>query len=820
MSAVLSILRSERTRRAAEALEVRASEKAGMTLEAAARRWLSGQDIGGISTLCEPASPYEQSLWVHRCIAEIQKTGGGIPVRLLREGEAAGVGGRSRRPEIRRRRKVALRPWPGRKAVGVGRALEGEVVDAGPAADLLAHPNDYQDWPKFFGATIGQLYLAGRVGWYLADQVGLRPGSLHVLAGRRLKPVWLDAGRSAAPVLLGYEYALPQGRPVGLAIEEVKYFHLWSPAEGDPLAGLSPLLPGRFAVATDYAASLFNASLLANGADPGLVLRFPQNLTTEQAASLRESLAARYAGPGNAKRPLVLEGGGEALNLGQTMADLQFDVGKKTTRLELCCLLGVPPVVAGWVEAAGDSSAYTQNALRQFYEQTVLPLLDGFAPALQDIVSRIQPGLVAWFDCEDQPVVRDMRRGGVDTALKLFTLGYTANSINDALDLGMPEVPWGDTGFLSAGLIPAEEAARGTAVAPEGEPPPAPEPEEVAALPAATKAADEAMEKGAERIWNAFARAFESLARRGRPIIRTHLFVQERKLLAALKRSAETEPRSLALAASAPIRNPQSEIRNVNLNRMLVEVFADPKALATFRARIRSYLADGRQLGLRQALSEAGLRGDALEEALRRLMRNPAIDRALASEAVRVSTRLHDRTRRLLKTSLQEGLDAGEDVRRLASRVRAVMGGERAQALQIARNTVGQVLSAARQDGAVDAGMTHKVWIHSRGPGVRRPLHVEAEGRYRLSPCPIHAPFEVGGAELMYPRDFSAGRPDQTVNCQCLAIMKRMAAGAAPTTAAILADYDGRAFLDAGSLSPAPEPPPSVGHGEKDEAES
>jgi hypothetical protein len=130
-------------------------------------------------------------------------------------------------------------------------------------------------------------------------------------------------------------------------------------------------------------------------------------------------------------------------------------------------------VVAGWVDAAGDSSAYTANALRQFYDQTIFPLLDMFAPALAALARRFDGGLDAYFNVEDQPVVQEMRLSRLDSAVKLFGMGFAPNSINHALDLGMEDVPWGDTGYLPSGLLPAADVAEGNVFppVPEGVPP-------------------------------------------------------------------------------------------------------------------------------------------------------------------------------------------------------------------------------------------------------------------------------------------------------------------------------------------------------------
>jgi hypothetical protein len=65
--------------------------------------------------------------------------------------------------------------------------------------------------------------------------------------------------------------------------------------------------------------------------------------------------------------------------------------------------------------------------------------------------------------------------------------------------------------------------------------------------------------------------------------------------------------------------------------------------------------------------------------------------------------------------------------------------------------------------------------VYSRGPGVRRQTHVEAEIRYRANPKPIGELWQIGAAQLRYPRDPN-GPPGEIINCQCMAIGKRFAA--------------------------------------------
>jgi len=55
------------------------------------------------------------------------------------------------------------------------------------------------------------------------------------------------------------------------------------------------------------------------------------------------------------------------------------------------------------------------------------------------------------------PIMQQARRERVDTAVKLFALGYPANAINKSLDLGLPHLPWGDKGYLPARLQRIQE---------------------------------------------------------------------------------------------------------------------------------------------------------------------------------------------------------------------------------------------------------------------------------------------------------------------------------------------------------------------------
>jgi len=457
-----------------------AVEQKDVPLSEVARRFLSGSDVGETGALNVPLNPHKRVLWANRCINTVADTTAGIPLRLVRAESGTGLkltkGFRAdfrpvRRGYLTANPRSTLRLVKGARGVVVGRAAEGEYVESGEAWQLLGRPNNYSDGMEHnIRSTVAHRLAGGSVAWVLGRMAGRKPAEIHVVGRSRVTPV-VDRDGDGLPLLKGYWYRPPgTGRRKALAPDEVKYWHLWSD-DDDPLAGLSPSVPGRLALATDYNASLFNASALANGCEIGTAFTFPGGLTPDQREEFELALRRRYQGAGKARKPIVMEGGGTVAPTGATLRDMEHHLTKSTTRLEIAALYGVPPVVAGWVESAGDSSAYAQHALAQFYEQTIFPTTDALLPGVQEIVSRIDPTLIVVWDLEDQPVVQKMRLARTDAAKTFFAMGWPINRIDEALDLGMGPTDWGDEGFLPMSLAPAREVAAGMAGiddAPEG----------------------------------------------------------------------------------------------------------------------------------------------------------------------------------------------------------------------------------------------------------------------------------------------------------------------------------------------------------------
>ena len=118
-------------------------------------------------------------------------------------------------------------------------------------------------------------------------------------------------------------------------------------------------------------------------------------------------------------------------------------------------------------------------------ENSIIPLCARLEAAVQPIVKSFGSDLVGWFDTDSIPVMQQARRNRVDTAVKLFALGYPANAINKALDLRLPHLSWGNKGYLPLGLQQAGEMIEpAPASEPETRQPEPPDPEPGAATAA------------------------------------------------------------------------------------------------------------------------------------------------------------------------------------------------------------------------------------------------------------------------------------------------------------------------------------------------
>lgn len=173
------------------------------------------------------------------------------------------------------------------------------------------------------------------------------------------------------------------------------------------------------------------------------------------------------------------------------------------------------------------------------------------------------------------------------------------------------------------------------------------------------------------------------------------------------------------------------------------------------------------------------------------------LDAALDDYLTEVTTRLNgvgDRLAEAARTSLAEGVSAGETHAQLQQRMRDLfklsgtqLGEARAERIARTEATAAfnaGVMAAAESMSGEDKPLV-KQWMTRRDARVRE-AHADADGQLQL----IADPFQVGGVEMRFPGD-PLGPADLTINCRC--IMKTAAAPRGSTEGDGMAD-DGEAL--------------------------
>jgi len=335
------------------------------------------------------------------------------------------------------------------------------ILTSGPVVDLFNQPHPYLNRFRFWEFLVtwyglrGETFIAGldSSGNVLpvkarrqppARLLVLNPDQLrHVVEGFELVGWRFTASPLSSP--------LP---PMDLLPDEVSHDSLPNPYLF--WRGLSPLSVAMLAAQTDYASAQFMKGLMLNNADTGVIVRTDQQLSPEQREQVMAALRARKTGAGCADHPLLLWGGAEIVQPSLSSADMQFMDNRKMNRQEICAaLFRMPQTMVGFTENANRAIAESERL--NFIENSVTPLCARLEAALDPVIKSFGPDLVGWFDVESHPILQQARRDRVDTALKLFGLGYPTNAINKALDLGLPHLPWGDKGYLPARLTQAGE---------------------------------------------------------------------------------------------------------------------------------------------------------------------------------------------------------------------------------------------------------------------------------------------------------------------------------------------------------------------------
>lgn len=118
--------------------------------------------------------------------------------------------------------------------------------------------------------------------------------------------------------------------------------------------GVSRISQHADAIGSEQARNRFEGGFFRNDASPGVVLKFPGQISPEQAREFAELWNQQHAGPGNQRKTGVIGGGGDIQVLPVSLEAAQFVEGKKLGVEEIGRIMDIDPVLLG---AEGDRKA-------------------------------------------------------------------------------------------------------------------------------------------------------------------------------------------------------------------------------------------------------------------------------------------------------------------------------------------------------------------------------------------------------------------------------------------------------------------------------
>lgn len=640
-------------------------------------------------------------------------------------------------------------------------------------------PAKYFAYSELITATIGWLSLQGRAFWVMDDTWLLRHRSNAKRSPLMLVPPdRMVAVKDSDGELLGWSFTDDAGRRWNVLPEQVILMKHWDPQ--DPLGGIGPLTPAQEAVEADWLARRYYLNLMRNSGDQGVYVIGKEGMPSQEQrdtiiAALRQKRELSLRGQ---FRPTFLSGNVEIKEPTVQAPDANFMATRLGNRHEIFIALGVPPSMADVVASYSIGSASDRYRL---IEGTCIPLAEKLAEGMSRVSSILaqDSAVETRPDWDNHPVIAAVRAERISSATTLWDRGMSWRDINAFLDLGMKPFKGWDTAYLPFTVAPAGALDLTDDSDYAEDPDPDTDPaEDDATLADTAKAGLTGLAQLKTLLTVAPAVEKEEGCVCGCGGGDQFAPDDEWQKNRSAKEVAQWKDqmgkqRASRMSMASAVRRELLKARAETLQALeakgpLLLALRTKAAAADFLFDLSKFsgslLATLRQHSRRSLLSA----GEQLAKELGKddpyTLADPDAQAYLSARENRLKDVPADVWAKV-RDNLQAGIDAGETMAQLTSRVKASFNElSRGRAERIAQTETSAAYAAGRQEAMTRYGVKYKRWVTSGNANVRA-SHRAANGQT----VAVDEPFNVGGELLMHPGD-SAGSPGNVINCHCVAV--------------------------------------------------
>ena len=360
------------------------------------------------------------------------------------------------------------------------RAVGVEPIEEGPWWNLFRDVNPEMTRSQLWDATTVYMMTDGESFWIpLKDGKKWEPPPSAVTGAEQAKyiptEIWPYGKRGWKPIRDPEKKRITAWKLEDKTITEtaqtfksnqIGHFKFFDPM--NPARGLAPAEALKIELAQDHNAARYNLAFFERGAQLPWVMVFSNGINPTQKQDVEEQLLRDVTGLDNMHQPAVFDGDAKIEKLGMSQRDMDYYTLRQWVRDEVLAAVGTPKSEMGIFQDVNKASAVISK--RVFWDNTLLPLMTYYEDNTDSFLFAPVTGGAVFgaFDTSNIEALREDLVGKAKVAETLWKMGFTADEINERLNLGFDTAAWRQKWWVNQNMVPVSATGERDDVTPEG----------------------------------------------------------------------------------------------------------------------------------------------------------------------------------------------------------------------------------------------------------------------------------------------------------------------------------------------------------------